>query len=195
MAAGRPRKFDMEQALDQALDLFWKHGYEGTTLGELTEAMGINRPSLYAAFGNKESLFRRAIDRYIDRHTSELFEALEQPKLRRSVEHFLLASIDAITAPKNPHGCFLVQSAQACGVSAESARRETANRRAASELAFRRRFERAIAEGELPPGTNAADWAKYLAVVLQGLSVQAAGGATRAELKPVVELALRNWPA
>src|SRR2546426_4232070 len=105
---GRPRSFDADKALEKALRIFWKKGYEGATLPDLTRAMGINRPSLYAAFGNKEALFRKAIDRYIEGPACHLGEALEEPTARKVVERFVRGSIDLVTDPRNPRGCFLV---------------------------------------------------------------------------------------
>src|SRR5262245_29688993 len=115
MAVGRPRTFDTEKALDRALKVFWRKGYEGTSLPDLTKAMGINRPSLYAAFGNKEALFRRAIERYIEGPASRVREALGETTARRVVEQLWRGTIDLVTDPRNPRGCFLVQSALACG--------------------------------------------------------------------------------
>src|SRR5215204_6288141 len=109
MPRGRPREFDIDEALDRALEVFWRRGYEGASLPELTEAMGINRPSLYAAFGNKEALFRKAIDRYVDRTAAPVREALREPMARGVVERLLCASVDLITDPGHPRGCFLVQ--------------------------------------------------------------------------------------
>ncbi|MDB5296262.1 MAG: transcriptional regulator [Phycisphaerales bacterium] len=177
--------------------LFWRHGFEGTSLGALTAAMGINRPSLYAAFGNKEALFRRAVDRYVERTGGLLGDALAQPTARQAAEHLLRGAAlggrsgDGDEAP----GCLLVQAALACGASAEPVRLELVARRGATEAALRRRFERATADGDLPPGTCPAELAKYVATVLHGLAVQSAGGAGPAELLPVVDLALRVWPA
>src|SRR6059058_4783820 len=112
---GRPRAFDVDEALDQALKVFWRKGYEGASLPDLTKAMGINRPSLYAAFGNKEALFRKAIDRYLEGPACYVREALREPTARVVVERLLRASIDLVTDSRNPRGCFMVQGALACG--------------------------------------------------------------------------------
>ena len=140
MPRGRPRAFDIYRALDRALRVFWRKGYEGATLPDLTKAMGINRPSLYAAFGNKEALFRKAIDRYVEGPASHFREALQRPTARAVVERLLRGSIDLITDSRNPRGCFMVQSALACGDTSESIRREMVKRRAAGEAALRERF-------------------------------------------------------
>lgn len=195
MAIGRPRAFDIDHALDCALRIFWRKGYEGASLLDLTRAMGINRPSLYAAFGNKESLFRRAVDRYVERTASHVYEALEQPTARAVVEQLLLATVDLITDPQNPRGCFIVQGALACGDTADPIRQEMVNRRVQLETALRKRFEQAVAEGDLPRNADCADLGRYVAAVSHGMAVQAAGGASRNELIRVAEIALRAWPS
>jgi AcrR family transcriptional regulator len=194
MPRGRPRQFDTEKALDAALLLFWRHGYEGTSLAALTKAMRINVPSLYAAFGNKEMLFKKALDRYLQNPASYLPKALEEPTARRAVEKLFRGAIDMVMNPRHPQGCLLVQGALAASPAAASIRKELKMRRVAAESAVRRRFERAIAEADLPASVDAVQLARYIITVLWGLSVQAAGGATRAQLKEVVELALRSWP-
>ena len=194
MPKGRPREFDVEKALDRALKVFWRKGYEGASLPELTRAMGINRPSLYAAFGNKEALFRRVLDRYAAGPAAHVREALAEPTARAVAERVLEGSVELLTGPRGPRGCLLVHGALACGEAAESVRRELAARRAAGEAAIRQRFERARAEGDLPAGACAADLARYLATVIHGMAVEAAGGASREELRRVAELALRAWP-
>jgi AcrR family transcriptional regulator len=190
---GRPREFDVEEALDRALRVFWRKGYEGTTLSELTRAMGINRPSLYAAFGSKEELFRKALDRYAQGPAAYVGEALAQPTARAVAERLLAGAIDMVTNRENPRGCLMVQGALACGEAAESIRRELVARRLAAEAALRERFERARAQGDLPADSDPADLARYLVAVIQGIAVQAAGGASCADLQRVAELALRTW--
>src|SRR5262249_9763155 len=191
---GRPREFDTEQALDAALDVFWRKGYEGASLPDLTEAMGINRPSLYAAFGNKEELFRAVIARYIEGPAAYVRKALAEPTARGAAERLLTHAVDVVTDPHGPGGCLLVQGALACGEGCDSVRRELVARRLAGDAAIRERFERALAEGDLPPGTNAADLARFISTLIRGLAVQAAGGANRRELRRVVRIALCTWP-
>src|SRR5579883_81300 len=194
MAKGRPREFDVDEALDRALWVFWRRGYEGATLADLTQAMGINRPSLYAAFGSKEELFCKVLDRYVEGPAVRVREALNEPTARAVAERLLGGVIDTVTDRRNPRGCLLVQGALACGETAESIRRELAARRLAGEAAIRKRFERAIADGDLPGDSDPADLARYIVAVMQGIAVQAASGANRAELRQVAALALRAWP-
>ncbi len=192
---GRPRAFDADAALDHALQVFWRNGYEGTSLSDLTAAMGINRPSLYAAYGNKESLFRKALDRYAEMAGNAIRDALDEPTARGAVERLLRGSAAGSACSQDPRGCLMVSAALACGEGAEVIRQELAARRAGTETLVRRRLERARDEGDLPAGADPADLARFVATVLHGMSVQAAGGATREELQRVVETALRVWPA
>ena len=194
MPAGRPRTFDADKALDHALKVFWRKGYEGASLDDLTAAMRINRPSLYAAFGNKESLFRKALDRYQDRASAYMRSALGQPTARKFVEHLLRGSADALSSAGQPRGCLIVQGALTCGDDADCVRRELIARRLSSEAAIRKRLKRAAAEGDLPRGTNPAELAGFIATVIHGMSVQAASGATRAQLRKIAATALRAWP-
>jgi AcrR family transcriptional regulator len=194
MSRGRPRQFDTEKALDAALLLFWHRGYEGTSLSALTKSMRINVPSLYAAFGNKEMLFKKALERYLQKPASYLPRALEQPNARRAVERLFKGAIDMVMNPGHADGCLLVQGALAASPAAASIRNKLSLCRAAAEAAVRRRFERAIAEGDLPANVSATKLARYIITVLWGLSVQAASGATRAQLRDVAKMALQCWP-
>jgi AcrR family transcriptional regulator len=192
---GRPRSFDADRALDSAMRVFWKHGYEGASLPALTEAMGINRPSLYATFGNKESLFLKALDRYFERPASYFSQALERPKARQVAEHLLAGALDTYCNPRNPRGCLWIQGALACSAESEPVRKELAARRQAGEAMLRERFERAIAERDLPPDANAGDLARYVTALIAGMSVQSTSGANRADLERVAYLAMQAWPA
>lgn len=192
---GRPRSFDTGKTLDRALQVFWRKGYEGTSLSDLTTAMGINRPSLYAAFGNKEALFRKVLDHYAAGPASYAADALKKPTSRAVAECLLRGAAHRLTGPHHPRGCLLVQSALACGNSSDPVRLELISRRMAGEGALRQRLKRAKSQGDLPRDANPADLARYIATVMQGMAVQAAGGATRDELQRVVRIALRSWPA
>ena len=192
---GRPREFDLEQALDQALDVFWRNGYERASIADLTAAMGINPPSLYAAFGNKAGLFRRVIDRYADERTKFWQQAAEAPTARGMVEHLLRKSADFLTEKRNPPGCMLVRSALSCSEAEDAIQRELTARRATGEIRLRERFDQAKRNGELPPEFDPADFARYIMTVLEGMSVRAAGGATRKELHRIADMALRVWPS
>jgi AcrR family transcriptional regulator len=191
---GRPRAFDVDLALDRALHVFWQKGYEGASLSDLTEAMHINRPSLYAAFGNKEQLFRKALDRYAEGPGASLRAALNEPTARTVVTRLLRAAIDMITDPRTPAGCLMVQGALACGDASDPIRQEVSARRIANETALRYRLVRAKKEGDLPSTASATDLARYIATIVHGLAVQRAGGATRAQLLRVMKAALRAWP-
>ena len=194
MAMGRPREFDVDKALELALQVFWRKGYEGASMTDLTETMGITKPSLYSAFGNKEELFRKALDRYVDGPGGYVQVALAKPTVRGVVEHLLYEAADAVTDPNHPPGCLAVQGALSCGDAAESIKQELMSRRAKGEQDLRQRFERAIAEGDLPQESDAADLAAYFSAMLQGMAVQAAGGTTREQLRKIAEMALRTWP-
>ena len=193
-ARGRPRGFCVEQALERALQVFWQKGYEGASLSDLTRAMGINRPSLYAAYGNKETLFRKALDRYAQAGAAFLGRCMAQPTARAVVEHLLLASAEGLTCPQNPNGCLMVRCALSTGEEGDAIRLELANRRADAETMLRRRLQRAKAEGDLPAAAQPADLARYIMTVHQGMSVQAAGGASRVQLRRVARTALDAWP-
>lgn len=194
MPRGRPREFDAEKALDRALKVFWRKGYEGASLADLTRAMGINRPSLYAAFGNKEGLFRKALARYGEGPASYVREALTEPTARAVAERLLTEAAEMLTDPRNPRGCLVVQGALACGQEADPIRRALIASRAAGEAALRERFERAVADGDLPADVDSADLARYLMAVMHGMSVQATSGAGCEELQRVAQMALRAWP-
>jgi len=192
LALGRPRAFDAEKALNRAMQVFWRKGYLGTSLSDLTEAMGINRPSLYAAFGNKKSLFRKALEHYSKGPSAYLSEALQEPKARAVVERVLHGVVDLLTDPQTPRTCLWVHGALSCGD--DPLREEFAAQRAAGLAELRTRFKRAIAEGDLSADSDADALARYLQTVNFGLTVQASTGATRKELLRIVEIALKAWP-
>lgn len=192
---GRPLSFDPHKALDSALDVFWRKGYDGASLSDLTKAMRINRPSLYAAFGDKEKLFRKVLDHYAEGPASHAKAALQEPTSLAVVERLLYGTADMLTSVGNPRGCLWVQGALARGNSANSVRKELISRRLGGEAALRRRLRRAIMEGDLPPDANPASLARYIAIIIQGMSVQAASGASRSQLRGIVDIALESWPS
>jgi AcrR family transcriptional regulator len=193
--SGRTRQFDVDQALDRALEVFWARGYEGATLPELTRAMGINRPSLYSAFGNKEQLFHKALDRYQTGPMSFLAEALRKPTARAVVEAIFSGFVSMQRDRDKTRGCLIVSGALAAGEEAETVRQELAQLRQAIVKMFRERFKRAVQDGDLPAETDCATLARYIATVLGGLAVQAASGTTEKELRLVAAMAMRAWPA
>jgi len=188
---GRPRGFDVEKALDCALDVFLRKGYEGASMTDLTAAMGIERPSLYAAFGDKEGLFRKVLDRYVDRSMVFVKLALEEKTARRFVERLLRGALESQTDPHNPPGCLMVQGALSCAEESEPVREELTSRRRQLEAVIRARLERARKEGDRSVSGSPADLARYLSTVMHGISVQVAGGANRKELQRVVDTALK----
>jgi AcrR family transcriptional regulator len=191
---GRPRSFDKERALDAALRVFWEKGYQGASLSDLTDAMGINRPSLYAAFGDKEALFRQVLERYEQGPVAYMAEAFAAPTGRAVIERMLYGTVAALTRPQSPRGCLYVQGALACGDESSAMRKELAKRRSAGEVALRKRLKKAKRDGELPATAEPADLARFYMAVMHGMSVQAAGGAKRAALESVAETALGAWP-
>jgi AcrR family transcriptional regulator len=194
MAVGRPRAFDIDQALDRALEVFWCKGYEGATLCDLTAAMGINPPSLYAAFGNKEGLFRKALDRYWSLRTAFWEEALAAPTARQVAERLLRGTARFLSDPCHPKGCLAVHGALACGEESDCIREELEKRRDTNQAAIRERLKRAKRDGDLPTDADAAVLARFLATMIEGMAVQAASGASRKDLDRVAETALRAFP-
>jgi len=157
--------------------------------------MGINRPSLYAAFGNKEELFRRALDLCVDKGPGAVHRrALAEPTAKDVVQHLLGSMALSLTDPGNPPGCLAVQGALSSSEGANTIKQELCKRRSASEQALRERFERAKAEGYLAADANAEALARFVVTVTQGMSVQAAGGASRTDLLMVADMALKAWP-
>jgi AcrR family transcriptional regulator len=189
---GRPRGFNTEKALDCAMHVFWRKGYVATTLVDLTAAMGINRPSFYAAFGNKEALFRRALDRYFAGPSRYLEDALREATARATVEHLLRAIVNMLTNPRTPSTCMWVHGALSCGDDPLQA--EFDSQRAAGHTALCARFQRAVIEGDLPKDTDTDALARFIQTVNFGLTVQASTGATRNQLLRVVENVLLAWP-
>jgi AcrR family transcriptional regulator len=194
MAIGRPREYDPHTVLETAMRLFWEHGYDGVSITDLTDATGINRRSLYAQFGCKEQLFREAVQHYVTGHGGYAAAALAQPTAWEVAYAMVHGAADATTTPGQPHGCLLVQSALAVAPDATCLRADLADMRSAGVQVLAERFTEAQAAGEIP-GEDPVALARWIASVCQGIAVQAASGATRAEVHALADRALKAWPA
>jgi AcrR family transcriptional regulator len=177
------------------MQLFWRKGYEGTSLQDLTEGLGITRPSLYAAFGNKEALFLKVLDRYANGPATFLPEALKAPTAAMVVEGLLRGAANHHADPANPPGCLMVHGALVGSEDSDPLRRETRRRRALLTDAIRERLEQAREENDLPTGADPAALALYIVAVMRGMAVESASGATGAELHEIVDLVMQGWPA
>ena len=191
---GRPREFDVDEALAKALHLFWRKGFEGTSMTDLTDAMGIAKPSLYATFGNKEELFRKALDSYQSTCMAFFDAALAEPTARQAVERLLFGFADVQTDCAHPPGCLETNGALVCSDGADHIRRELIARRAGQVAVLERRLEHARRAGDLSADADPADLARFVMTVVQGMAVQAASGAGRDALYGVIRTALRAWP-
>lgn len=190
---GRPRSFDREAALDAAMEVFHRRGFEGASLAELTEAMGINPPSLYAAFGDKEGLFLEAIRRY-QQGRVEHCPYVQEPTARAAIQRLLTDMAAEFTRNDRPRGCMMVMASCTAGGSSEALQQQLAQYRQESRARLKARIERGIREGELPPDADAQALATFYASVLSGMSLQARDGASRKALLATVETAMRAWP-
>ncbi|MCJ8207897.1 TetR/AcrR family transcriptional regulator [Pseudomonas sp. RGM2987] len=192
---GRQREFDVDTALDAALCVFWRKGYEGASYTDLTQATGVERPALYSAFGNKEALFRRVLERYYERYLDFFPAALEQPTSREVAAHILRGAVEATTRYPDRKGCLGVQGALAGSDDAEPIRLALIDARAAGEASLRERLEQAKADGDLPQTANCAALAAFVMAMTHGMAVQAKAGFSREILEAVVEQALSTWPS
>jgi AcrR family transcriptional regulator len=192
---GRPRTFDPDVALRQALDLFWERGYEGTSLNDLADAMGIASASIYACFGNKQTLFRRVMALYGATSGEPPRRALrEQPTARAAVHAMLRATADQITGSHTPHYCMLILAAPTGAVENHEVRDFLADRRRDMHAIIRDRLARGVTDGDLTAAPDSLEAiARYYTTVVQGLSIQARDGATRAELETVITCAMAAW--
>lgn len=191
---GRPREFCVDTALAAALGVFWAKGYEGASMTDLTEAMGITRPSLYAAFGNKEALFRKALDLYEAEKLDYTRCALDAPTVRGVAERLMRGGVDNQTSNCDAKGCLGVISTVACGEGALGIKKEVIARRESSRKALTERFEAGRTQGDFGPEIDIEGLISYLYAILQGMAVQAGSGASRSDLERVVAVALSIWP-
>lgn len=192
---GRPRGFDREVALDRALEIFWAQGYAGTSIADLTAAMQINPPSLYAAFGDKRQLYLAALDRYQQRGLAALEALLAAgPDTRSAIAGALRQLVVEMTRTDRPSGCMVVLSGLHCGSEAAELEPLVAARRAQIEARLQQRIRAGLDAGDVAAATDPVTLAGFYATLLQGLSVQARSGATQARLLAIVELALAVWP-
>lgn len=194
---GRPRNFDTEAALDRALEVFWRHGFQGASLSELTDAMGLNKPSLYAAFGDKESLYLKALERYAAICAAEHASKLEaEPDGRRAVAQFLHSIAHMLVNPEYPGGCCVINGVADCGGPTTPPAVDAALRRQlqGNEVMLQERIARAQRDGQLPKGKSAEDLALLFSAVIAGIAVLAKGGASQAKLDKAIDSAMLAWP-
>ncbi|MCV0398042.1 MAG: TetR/AcrR family transcriptional regulator [Rhizobiaceae bacterium] len=191
---GRPRSFDRTAALRRAMEVFWAKGYDGASLSELTGAMGVNSPSLYAAFGSKEALFREAVGLYTDTVGTEIWAAIpEAPTAREAIEQFLYATAEVYASPGHPRGCLMVLGAPNPSDNNMGACEILREHRSENVETLRRRLEQAVAGGELPHGLDCHAVASFYVTVQQGMSIQARDGASRETLLGIGRCAMAAW--
>jgi AcrR family transcriptional regulator len=190
----RPRQFDETQVLDNALQVFWRQGYEGTSLNDLLDATGLTKSSLYGAFGSKADLFHRVVERYYTEHLGFRHSALEEPTPRRIVERLLNGMVDLHTGPHTPPGCLETSAALVCSPENEPIRRHLIRNRARFGRLLRQRFEEMRDAGLLPAGMTAEDAARLVGLTIQGMAVEAKAGATTNDLRQIVRSFLLSWP-
>lgn len=192
---GRPRVLNRETGLEVAANLFWERGYEGTSIADLTAAMGITPPSLYATFGSKEELFRMALNHSISQQNSQRLQLLDAKRpVYETLKLFLYDIAEGDTQPDKPRGCIVSTAVLQHSEENASVARTTAALREASIQVLKSRFDRAVSEGELPEGTDTDTLARFYGAVMQGMSAQACDGACTIRLKALVDIALNAWP-
>ncbi|WP_410814751.1 TetR/AcrR family transcriptional regulator [Micromonospora sp. 067-2] len=192
---GRPRGFDADAALERAVEVFWRQGYEGASVSDLTAAMGINKPSLYAAYGGKEELFRKAVARYAEQDMGYARDAFAQPTAYEVVASLLRDNVVAVTRLDRPAGCLSIQGGTACSTENASVAGFLAASRLVGERALADRFASAVADGDLPAHADPAALARFVSIVTEGQSVHAAAGVSRADLQQAAEIALAGFAA
>lgn len=190
--AGRPRAFDRDEALQVAMKLFCKHGYEGVSIADLTTAMNISPPSLYAAFGAKEALFREALALYQKR--PDLPQLAGCGSIGEQIKALLYDTVRAATDPNFPAGCMVSAGMLACRPEHEELAESVAGLRMAKCDMIASHLQAAVGSGELPPDADTKALGRYVMAVAQGVAIQAHDGAAADELFALVDVALRNWP-
>ena len=190
----RPRKFDEDQVLDRAMEVFWTKGYDGASLAELTKAMEMTAPSLYFAFESKQGLFEAVLARYDVRRIKHRDWVLSATTALEAAERMLMGAVEWLTATDEPLGCLLVQSGIAASIGGSNVAEELARRRNRVRLLMRERFSQAQLAGELDQREDPDVLALYIQIIFDGLCLQAASGTPSQQLKQIVERALRNWP-
>ncbi len=191
---GRSREFDVGKALDAALGVFWSKGYEGASYSDLTKATGVERPALYSAFGNKEALFLRALERYYDHYLDFFPAALAQPTAKAVVAFILRAAADLHTRYPEHTGCLGINGALACSDDAKPVQKALIEARENGEIQLRQRFEQAKAQGDLPQDADCEALAAYVCAVLHGMAIQAKAGFSRERLDAISSQVLAGWP-
>lgn len=192
---GRPRMLDRETGLAVASRLFWKHGYEGTSIADLTKAMGITPPSLYAIFGSKEELYRQVLDYNVEQESSRRVAALRDTKSAYdALAFYLYDAAEGVTQPEKPRGCMISTAALQHAEENEAVAMDLCRRREASIRCMKDRFDQAVQDGDLPASADTEALAHFYSAVVQGMSAQACDGACTALLRRMVDVALQAWP-
>jgi AcrR family transcriptional regulator len=189
---GRPIGFDKDAALEAAMLLFWERGYEGTSMADLTHAMGLNPSSIYAAFGDKHTLFQLVVKRYMELRAHYAVRALEEPTLERFIRALFENTVAFLTTPGHPPTCMTLAGAVGCSLDATPARDLMTATRKQNQVALKERLLKARKSGELSKEINVDDYARYLSTIVAGLSIQAANGSTKTELNRTAQMALRH---
>jgi AcrR family transcriptional regulator len=190
----RPRVFDIEKAVQTATVMFWKNGYEQTSLSNLTEEMGITPPSFYFAFESKDGLFRKVVKHYVATYLGFMAEAFRQPTARGVAETMLYGCADVYSNPSNPRGCLIMNCSLPSSETAVQVRQELASERKARRAKLKRRFQEAIASGDLPRDSDPEELARYVMGIGWGLAVEAQSGASKRDLYRIVARAMQAWP-
>lgn len=192
-ARGRPRSFDRDAALEAAMDVFWQKGYESASISDLTGAMGVNPPSLYAAFGDKEKLFLACVERYL-RERRESCPYVDEPTAREAIERLLTYMAHELTESCHPRGCMMMMATATAGSASAAVHKALADHRNWGRERMRTRIRRGIEEGDVPPGTDPVALADFYITILTGMGTQARDGASRKSLLATVERAMQLFP-